>query len=252
MQKSSNWTQDSIEKHKMEFYVRDPGTIDDKMPGSFSIASILPKPVAIAETVGASTGRLLSEEKAALGRMSDKRRQDFTLGRECAHQALQNLGVKPVPIPRGPAREPLWPPSVVGSITHCEGYFAAVACFKSDITSIGIDAEPHEMLPDGVFETISLHEERLWIASAESDMPWRLLLFSAKESVFKAWFPLVGTWLRFDHAQIQFDSSMRSFRAIILPSAPRTPRAPVELVGKFHVSAGYVATCAFIRTKDDG
>ena len=34
-------------------------------------------------------------------------------------------------------------------------------------------------------------------------MPWDRLLFSAKESVYKAWFPLARRWLGFEEADIE-------------------------------------------------
>ncbi|HEX5906181.1 MAG TPA: 4'-phosphopantetheinyl transferase superfamily protein, partial [Propionibacteriaceae bacterium] len=37
------------------------------------------------------------------------------------------------------------------------------------------------------------------------------LLFSAKEAVYKAWFPLVGEWLDHQEAEILFDPLDRTF-----------------------------------------
>jgi 4'-phosphopantetheinyl transferase EntD len=214
---------------------------------TFSIASLVPPTAAVAEIVGSCAAALLPDEEDALGSVSDKRRLDFTFGRECARQALRKLGIGVMPILRGAAREPLWPPGVCGSITHCEGYCAAVVAFQSEIRGIGIDAERLRPLQNSVLERVALETERLWIQGADSRVPWEVLLFSAKESVFKAWFPAVGTWLGFEHARIEFHPATQGFQAIVLSGAPGAHgAAPMELTGRFHVDGERVLTSAFI------
>jgi 4'-phosphopantetheinyl transferase EntD len=215
------------------------------MPNIFTIASLVPATAAVAELPATAAAALLPEEEAVLGSVSDKRRRDFTLGRECARQALQKLGIAPVPIPPGASRQPLWPPGVCGSITHCDGYCAATAARQAHIHGIGIDVERIQTLTDDVFKQISLEPEQAWIRDAEQQMPWDIILFSAKESVFKAWFPAVGTWIGFEHARIEFDPSIRGFRAIVLPDAPGTD-APTVINGRFHVDDEWVRTSAII------
>jgi 4'-phosphopantetheinyl transferase EntD len=51
---------------------------------------------------------------------------------------------------------------------------------------------------------------------------WDRLLFSAKESVYKAWYPLAGRWLGFDDAIVTVDLPNRSFQARIVASEPMT------------------------------
>jgi 4'-phosphopantetheinyl transferase EntD len=178
----------------------------------------------------------------------EKRRRDFTMGRHCARQALARLGFEPSPILRGASREPVWPPGVCGSITHCEGYCAAVVALRSAIPTIGVDAESLRPLSDGVLERIASETERCWIeAAGPSSVPWSLLLFSAKESVFKAWFQVMGTWLGFEEARIEFQPSAGRFRAVILPHEKnRDPDAPAEFIGRFCVSSERVVTSAFL------
>jgi 4'-phosphopantetheinyl transferase EntD len=215
---------------------------------AFKIASLFPAGVAAAEIADScAPATLLPEEETVLGKVSEKRRLDFMLGRQCARQALRELGIGPVPILRGATREPLWPPGVCGSITHCEGYCAAVASLQSEIRSIGIDAERVQPLSDGVLQRVTIETERIWIESVDSRMPWALVLFSAKESVFKAWFPVVGSWLGFQHARIEFQPHARAFRAVILPEAPGAHEdTPTELTGRFYVDGERVFTSALI------
>lgn len=214
------------------------------MTGPFTIASLLPRAAAVAEMIGDPTGVLLPAEEAGLGRVGEKRRRDFTCGRECARRALHKLGLEPVPILTGPDRQPLWPSAICGSITHATGYCAAAVARTTEISALGIDAECRQPLKDGVFSRIAVAAERAWIRTADPRVPWDVLLFSAKESVFKAWFPIAGIWLEFTDAIVRFDPEEGSFCASILPDAP--PDAPREIAGRFHAGDTHVYTSAVI------
>lgn len=120
--------------------------------------------------------------------------------------------MSPQPVLPGERGAPRWPAGLVGSMTHCEGYCAAALVRATDLASIGIDAEPHEPLPEGVLDAVSLPTELTHLRELTADGPgahghrvhWDRLLFSAKESVYKAWFPLTGKWLDFSEADIEF------------------------------------------------
>lgn len=83
------------------------------------------------------------------------RRREFITARRCAREALAHLGYQPAPIRPGRRREPRWPDGVVGSITHCAGYRAAVVTRVENLAGIGIDAEPYGPLPEGVAEAVT-------------------------------------------------------------------------------------------------
>lgn len=165
---------------------------------------------------------LWPEEEAVLGPVVAGRRRDFVRGRRCARLAMGRLGVEPAPVLRGPKREPLWPGDVVGAITHTSGFAAAAVALRGDAGSIGLDAEPDEPLPPGVLERVAREEDLVWVESwagigvANPDR----LLFTLKEAVYKAWYPLARRWLGFNDAAIEIDSERRSFRASILIDGP--------------------------------
>lgn len=116
----------------------------------------------------------------------------------------------------------------------------------TDLVSIGIDAEPNEPLPDGVLELISIPQERARLATMADAIPgvaWDRVLFSAKESVYKAWFPLTGAWLDFDGADIILDPSRGTFIARIpMPGGTVAGAARGELTGRFVVQNGLAIT----------
>jgi 4'-phosphopantetheinyl transferase EntD len=166
---------------------------------------------------------LFPEERAALGQAVEKRRREFVTVRACARSALALLGLPSSPIASGDRGQPLWPAGVVGSLTHCSGFRACALARSADLAGVGIDAEPHAPLPTGLLEDIARAEERpalAELARVEPAVHWDRLLFSAKESVYKVWFPLARCWLGFEDATLTLDPAERTFRARLLVPWP--------------------------------
>ena len=212
------------------------------------LTQVLPDVVATAETYS-DPGNLvpLPEEEPLIARSVAKRRNEFITVRHCAREALGKLDVGPVPILKGDKGEPCWPDGIVGSLTHCEGFRGAVVARSTQMRSVGIDAEPHGVLPKGVLGAVALPEEQSAIGTLEGDLHWDRILFCAKEATYKAWFPLTHRWLGFEDAHITFtlDSTGSSgtflSRILIDPVAESGPPL-IELPGRFTVSNGLVLT----------
>lgn len=133
------------------------------------------------------------------------RRADFAWARACAREAMDRLGVPTGPIVRGGRGMPVWPPGVVGTLTHTDGLRAAALAPAGLVRSVGLDVEPHEPLAAGVLEAVSLPEEAAWVRAVGAEIGsvhWDKLLFTAKEATYKAWFPLTRRWLGFADAHI--------------------------------------------------
>lgn len=183
-------------------------------------------------------------EKSLVSRATDVRKAEFGDARWCAHRALEDLGKHDGgPILRGDRGMPLWPDSVCGSITHTGGFRMAVVAPSLLVRSVGIDVEPAESLPAGVFEEIARpgeypQIERLRQAGVEcADR----LLFCAKEATYKTWFPLTHRWLDFDQAEIDVreDGTFISY-LLVRPT-------PVPFIsGKWVLSDGYIVTSASV------
>jgi 4'-phosphopantetheinyl transferase EntD len=194
------------------------------------IGDILPSEVAVAEEFGDVPHVVLfPAEEAVIANAVDKRRREFTTARACARAALAKLGLPPVPIVPGPRGAPQWPSGVVGSITHCAGYRASAVARDHEVVTIGVDAEPHDKLPDGVLEVVASDGERARLAALTAlrpDVCWDRLLFSAKESVYKAWFPLARRWLGFADADVTINPDNGTFEARLLIAAPEFSAVP--------------------------
>jgi len=180
-----------------------------------------------------------------IARAVEKRRREFVTARRCARDALAKLGCPPVAILPGVRRAPQWPAGVVGSITHCEGYRAAAVAPAGLVASLGIDAEPHEPLPDGVFGAVTVAADRGHLRELARRAPgthWDRVLFAAKESVFKAWYPLTGRELGFEEASLTFGPD-GTFTAEILAPDPLLR----GFSGRWRVSQGLVLTAVTVR-----
>jgi len=217
------------------------------------LGMILPADVESEECFGAAPGgALFPEEEKIIARAVETRRRQYAVVRSCARTCLRRLGYPQVPILRGAGGEPKWPAGVQGSMTHCAGYAAAAVAPLPRISAIGIDAEPDAPLPDGVLDLVTTPAERkrLAVADLEPDSPnWDRLLFSAKEAVYKAWFPLVGEWLDHQEAEILFDPQDGTFAALLLRDGLVIEGHPIRRVpGRWICERGILVTAVVMSS----
>ena len=217
--------------------------------GPTLLKQIVPPGVVVVETgiEHASVASLFPEERAAVDQAVSQRQVEFAAGRLCARKALGILGVHPCPIRVGSHREPDWPEGIAGSITHSQSRCAAAVCWRDVTGSIGIDIQAHEPLPQNVGRLVCTPSERAWI---ERQVPrtvcWETLLFSVKESVFKAWFPVAGTWLDFHDAAVSVDVTRATCSIVILPPAGDLAPAQWRMRASYAVSDEYLVTCVVL------
>ncbi|MEI9884227.1 4'-phosphopantetheinyl transferase family protein [Atlantibacter hermannii] len=141
-----------------------------------------------------------------LARAVISRKAEHLAGRIAAVHALRHADGPAIPPGIGAHREPCWPSGFAGSITHAGQLALAVAKPAGEsFASLGIDYQPllsendAQKLADGVL--FDNEPARL----AASPMPFATALsvvFSAKESLFKALFPAVQDWFGFHCARV--------------------------------------------------
>ncbi|AXE24210.1 4'-phosphopantetheinyl transferase [Streptomyces globosus] len=216
------------------------------------IERILPRSVVGVDVFGDHPHASLHPLEALVVRHAvGSRRREFATGRWCARQALARLHVPEAPLLSGPHHAPLWPEGVVGSITHCAGYRAAAVARSTDVCMLSVDAEPHAPLPPGVLESIALSEELAMareLGIASPGIHWDRLLFSLKETVYKAWYPATRRRLEFEDARITIDLSAGSFWAqVLVPSPLRRSGRPLDrLSGRWLVSGGLLVSALVV------
>lgn len=135
-----------------------------------------------------------------------KRQTEHLAGRLCARQALLQLNGCMAAPAVGSDRAPCWPAGVVGSITHGNGWAAAVVATSSDYLGLGLDVEnwlSDERAARLAAEILSPAElQHLGRLSSAQQATHVSLSFSLKESLFKALYPLVQRRFYFHDAQL--------------------------------------------------
>ena len=149
--------------------------------------------------------QLLPEEAAHLGRAVPKRRQEFAAGRLCARRALAEFGMPDFPVRVAEDRQPIWPDSMAGSITHTAGFCAAVVAERRRIQALGLDSELVGDVKPEIWPHICLPDEIAWLRSlpASEQAPAATLIFSAKEAFYKCQYPVVHERLDFPDVRIE-------------------------------------------------
>ncbi|MTV55062.1 4'-phosphopantetheinyl transferase family protein [Pseudoduganella buxea] len=140
---------------------------------------------------------------AHIERSVPKRQAEYFHGRLAARQALAAAGLAVTEIGSGAQREPLWPAGAVGSISHNSRRAAAVALPAPSCHGIGIDLEsPASIEQQDSLATLAVDAAELALLAANEHLLPRgvllALVFSAKESFYKAVFNAVGQVFDFD------------------------------------------------------
>ena len=116
--------------------------------------------------------------------------------------------------------------------------------------TIGIDAETHEQLPVGVVEIVALEAERRWLSSlSQHAIHWDRVLFSAKESVYKAWFPLTEKWLEFKDVIVDMDPKSQSFQARVLLEPPTANHSLTIFTGRYLIAERLILTAVCVEAR---
>lgn len=134
----------------------------------------------------------------------EKRKREYLAGRVCARNALRAAGHPGDAYPgMGDDRLPVWPDRWLGSISHSGRLAAAVAAPQSACEILGLDLQQQSGQGDlaGVQSLVAYPDEIQTIQGLELTTRL-LLLFSAKESLYKALYPTVRTFQEFDAARV--------------------------------------------------
>ena len=128
------------------------------------------------------------QEAALMAKAGEKRRRDFALGRACAHAALAQLERDTASIAIGEGGAPFWPLGILGSITHTQGYAAAIVAEAKFFTGLGVDAERIGGVTQELWPRLFAPAERDYLTACKADQAMMAtLFFSAKEACYKAW-----------------------------------------------------------------
>ena len=172
------------------------------------IAKLLPKNIEAVVCDGhPGPIQLFVAEMHVVADAAEHRRNEFGAARHCAREAMRRLGRPISPLVPGLGGMTLWPGGLTGSMTHCAGYCAAAVALTSNFVSLGIDAELNIRLPEDVLGLVSGQAEQEALEKLPNyGVAWDRLLFSAKEAVYKTWFPVERRWLGFEDVRVRLET----------------------------------------------
>jgi 4'-phosphopantetheinyl transferase EntD len=199
-------------------------------------------------------GLLLPEEAEYLGRAIPERAREFAAGRLCARRALAEFGIVDFPVRVGDDRQPVWPDSLAGSITHTTGFCAAVVAERRRVAALGLDSEVVGDIRAELWPRICLPVEIAWVRSvpAAEQAAAVTLIFSAKEAFYKCQYPLARERLNFHDVSVEapgWGAAEGAFRIQPARSIAIAAQMPLPMQGRylFHerfVTAGMEAGTA--------
>jgi 4'-phosphopantetheinyl transferase EntD len=188
---------------------------------------------------------LLPAEAMYLGRAVPKRVQEFTAGRLCARRALAEFGMVDFPIKVADDRQPIWPDSMVGSITHAAGFCAAVVAERLRAGGLGLDSEVVGDVNPEIWSSICVPFETAWIRSlpASEHAAAVTLIFSAKEAFYKCQYPMARERLNFHDARVEavaWGATGGAFRIHATRSIRIAKFSALPMQGRYLYHAGFV------------
>lgn len=155
------------------------------------------------------------------------RQSEFLAGRLLTRAALQILGSSDTIVGIGDNRAPEWPAGYSGSISHSGGHCICVVTAEAN-TYVGVDLE--RIASGRSLEAIlnlalnPVEREALANQDAFSEGVLATLIFSAKETLFKALYPSVHCYFDFDAAALvqvpELDTLVLALTRALHPTLP--------------------------------
>jgi len=178
---------------------------------------------------------LLAEERTAFATSVIKVQRSSGAARIVARDLMRRAGVMPQPVIKSTAGMPIWPDGIVGSLAHDATVAVAALARHSDYLSLGVDVEPAEPLAADLLELVTTSSERVTMRNALQGR----LLFSIKEAVYKAVYPLDRIFL--DHHDVEVDLAAQT-------ATVRNGR----IVRFVYSHTSHIVVLAFIRAMNPG
>jgi 4'-phosphopantetheinyl transferase EntD len=211
----------------------------------------LPRPTGVGlryvDSIASTPPPLYPGEDGVLGpRAVPQRRMLYAQGRAAARDALQQLGVAPVAIGRGAGGQPLWPEGIVGAISHTNSLALALVGWRRDYVGLGVDVEELGRGVDArIARLVALPSEMAWV-NPEAGLERLIMLFSAKESVFKTLYPVEQVWFGFSDAELTWDPAREVFSAELLKTLGEHYAAGSRLEVPCTLGPDWVCSTAFV------
>jgi 4'-phosphopantetheinyl transferase EntD len=195
------------------------------------------------ESLAGEIEPLWGDEWRLIAAAAPIRRRSFAAGRAAARRALTRLGEAKSAIPARAEGDPLWPPGVVGAITHTHTWALAAAARRKALSCVGLDLEGDDPLDADLIDLVCRPDEGGPLPELTArgiDAP--KLRFVAKEAAYKAVFPVDRRFIDFRSARVAFNPSCNRFSVEVVGSAVTS-----GLEGFFTSGPGWLCALCFRR-----
>jgi enterobactin synthetase component D len=191
------------------------------------------------EDAGAPLDSLLSRlDDRATDHFHPNRKKEFLFGRLCASKAHElHFGTELLSLPISLNKAPQWPKDVIGSISHNQFWVGAAVSKSESLLGVGIDFEVmgRAKLELGRYirnaKDLQTHQDL-----KENEL--LTLIFSAKESLYKALYPTAKCFFGFEAAAVlDIDTFSGTFKiALISEISPSLgPSGRCQFQGRFKI-----------------
>jgi 4'-phosphopantetheinyl transferase EntD len=157
------------------------------------------------------------------------------------------LDVRDVAIARAGSGAPVWPDGLVGSISHSPEAAIAVVGRRDDYVGLGVDLEERGRGPSPRAARLVCRPSEMEWVDVDSGLDRLAMLFSAKEAVFKALFPIEEVWLGFADAELSWHAEQGGFfEARVLKSVGQGYTEGLRLRVNSTLGPTWVLSTAFV------
>lgn len=184
--------------------------------------------------------------------LAPRRLAEFAAGRAAARGPLARLGCYSTAVRRGAKGEPLWPRGIVGSISHSRSFGLAAVARWRHFAALGVDLENDFPLGDPVHALVCAQDE---LEESLRGSPYGAgttakILFSVKESLFKAYFPTTRFVLDFLDARVSLDWAGQRCRAELVSTSTPGLHGKRAFEGSFAVAGDHVVSAVTVSRAD--
>jgi len=182
-----------------------------------------------------------------------KRRAEYLAGRYAALKTITQIDSSVINIPIGVNRSPIFPSNIIASISHANNTCICIASTKKEMHYLGIDVEKVLSMKtiNEIQNSIINKAERVLLNQTQlSTQHAFTLVFSSKESLFKALHPFVQKYFDFNAAQLsKLCPETQSIEFQLTQNLHPDFGVGKKLQGTFHIDEREVLTCIFAPQK---
>ncbi|MGV3526311.1 MAG: 4'-phosphopantetheinyl transferase family protein [Candidatus Sericytochromatia bacterium] len=140
----------------------------------------------------------------ALASAAPKRQAEYLAGRACLQSLYAQAGLPWQDPPHDAQRAPVWPLGWTGSLSHSADCALAVLASRAQVRAVGVDVETCMSAETAARVRASLlhPDEEVLVPAGEAGRERLTLIFSFKESFYKALAPLLGRFIGFQELAV--------------------------------------------------